>query len=140
MNQVDDDLQRSVAQILNALGWLWWHTPNRGFRNAIEAKRFYDLGVKPGAPDILVFERWFCDECYAKEEAPKPCSLCHGKADGFGIAIKLKAGDRGPTPFQQAILTELQQRRFLCAVCWSVDEIFRVLRCVRGLNGRRLES
>lgn len=32
---------------------LLWHTPNGGKRNAIEAKRFKDIGVIAGIPDLF---------------------------------------------------------------------------------------
>lgn len=33
----EDQFQRSVAELLDSLGWLWWHTPNGGWRTKAEA-------------------------------------------------------------------------------------------------------
>jgi len=50
------DLQRAFCIWLDdnlAPGVVYWHTPNGGQRNAFEAKRFKEIGVKPGIPDLF---------------------------------------------------------------------------------------
>ena len=133
----EDDFQRSVALLLNSANWLWWHTPNGGRRWKLEAKRFKAMGVKPGVPDILIFERWFCP-CLDQEHDPTnqgSCDVCAGFYKGFGVALELKAGKNRVTPAQQQVLTDLQRRGWLCGVCWNMGQVARLLRCVRPVNG-----
>lgn len=50
-------LQRSLIDHLRwcARADVWWtHIPNGGWRSPIEAAIFKSLGVRPGAPDLLV--------------------------------------------------------------------------------------
>ena len=130
----EDDLQRAVAQLLDSLGWLWWHTPNGGRRSKIEAKRLKGLGVKPGVPDILILEPWTCLTC--RDDPPEPkCPVCRDRTTGFGVAIELKAKKRKPTHEQKIVLAELQRRGFLCSVCRSIGEVVTVIGNVRAFNG-----
>ncbi len=51
----EDDLQRAVIAHIRARGVrgvLWWHTPNGGSRNRIEAAKLKGLGVLPGVADL----------------------------------------------------------------------------------------
>jgi hypothetical protein len=53
-------VQCAVADHLSkrgASGAVWWHTPNGGERNRLDAALFKRQGVKAGIPDILVFYR-----------------------------------------------------------------------------------
>lgn len=53
----EDKLQAAIAAHLTARASsdvLWWHTPNGGSRNAIEAAKLRRMGVKPGIPDLLL--------------------------------------------------------------------------------------
>jgi hypothetical protein len=50
-------LQRSLVEHMRwcARGDVWWtHIPNGGWRSPIEAAIFKSLGVREGAPDLLV--------------------------------------------------------------------------------------
>lgn len=35
-------------------GWIWWHTPNGGLRNKVEAAKMVRMGVLPGVSDFLL--------------------------------------------------------------------------------------
>jgi hypothetical protein len=49
-----------VAQYLNLRRAVWFHTPNGGSRNVVEAARMKALGVKPGIPDVIVIAPCLC--------------------------------------------------------------------------------
>ena len=117
----EDALHRQVARLLDAVGWLWWHTPNGGRRDRIAAARLSGLGVRPGVPDILILEPWDCEI-----------------RQGMGVAIELKVRPNRATPAQLAWIEAASLRGVLCAVCYSLDDVMDVLRSVRPLNGRRM--
>ncbi|WP_339862321.1 hypothetical protein [Paremcibacter congregatus] len=50
----EDDLTIAVARFLTLSepGCMWWHTPNGGQRNKLEAGRLQAMGVKPGVADF----------------------------------------------------------------------------------------
>lgn len=57
MKHVEDALQEAVCRYLDAAlppGWLYWHTPNGGRRNAREAGRLKAMGVRAGLPDLAI--------------------------------------------------------------------------------------
>lgn len=76
MTHPEDALQRAVAKLLDHLGWRWCHVPNGGKRGKTEAARLKGLGVKPGVPDVLIFEEWT-----ALDSRAGGCT-CSGGADG----------------------------------------------------------
>jgi len=52
----EEDEQRSVAQYLDMRkDLLWCHVPNGGARNIVVGRKLKAQGVKPGVPDILIF-------------------------------------------------------------------------------------
>jgi len=56
----EDDLHIAVARTLDRLmppEVFWFHCPNGGTRNVIEAVQFKRRGVKPGIPDLLFIYR-----------------------------------------------------------------------------------
>ena len=122
----EDKLQRAVAELLDHLGWLWWHTPNSAIRRGQSHSNVISLGVKRGVPDVLIFERW---------HDPR---LEH--TIGFGVAIELKVGKNTTTKEQDQMLAELRRRGWLTAVCRSLDEVIEVCRWVLPLNCRRLPN
>ena len=113
-------LQRSVAELLDQLGWLWCHVPNGGWRTKTEAAIFQGLGVKPGVPDILIFENWIVD-----------------RYGGFGLAIELKAGRGKVTPSQGSWISELTKRGWLCYVARNMDDVMSIIVKVNPRNLRR---
>jgi hypothetical protein len=94
-------IQRQVAMHLDrriARGAIWWHTPNGGERNAIEAKMFQAQGVKSGIPDILIF--W------------------NGKLYG----LELKAADGVVSQTQKAMLAAFSHAGAVTGVAYGADE------------------
>jgi hypothetical protein len=127
MGSGEDALQAAVAELLDMAGWCWCHVPNEGKRRAAWARKLARHGLKPGVPDVLIFERWLKirqGECYFTV--------------GHGIAIELKHGKGRLTKAQKAWLADLEARGWLTAVCRSVDEVLDVLRVCRPRNGRPL--
>lgn len=118
----EDDLQRAVAQLLDMVGWQFWHTPNGGYRGRTEAARFRGLGVKAGVADIIISEPWVM-----------------GDESGTEVAIELKSKNGKLTARQRAWLEAQRVRGWLCVVCRSLDEVLAVLQLVRPVNGRHLQ-
>lgn len=56
----EDDVQKAVAQHLRlrALpGTFWFHPPNGGSRNIVEAKKLKAMGVQPGVGDVVIIRK-----------------------------------------------------------------------------------
>lgn len=118
----EDNLQRTVAQYLDLRGWLWLHCPNGGKRNPREAARLKGMGVKPGVPDVLIFEQW------REVRGSEPTVF---EFSGFGIAIELKSPKGRTTKTQDAWLAGLRRRGWKTAVCRSIDEVIEVTSCIK---------
>jgi hypothetical protein len=112
----EDALQKQVAGFLNtSLGQdaVWWHTPNGGSRNKVEAAKLKGMGVKPGVPDVLIF--W-----------PAGC-----------MAIELKSDAGRVQPSQAEMMRALEVCGFYVAVCRSLNEVQDALRAARvPMRGR----
>ncbi len=111
--------QALQIQIVNTLrvcapDVLVFHVPNGGKRNVREAKRFKEMGVVAGIPDLIC--------------------LWAFKNIGF---IEVKAG-RGTTTDRQAeIHDRLDDMHFHVAVAWSVSDALALLsRWGAPINGR----
>ena len=126
---LEDDLQKAVAKVLDRLGWLWAHPPNGGKRNDREAARLKAQGVKPGIPDIMIFEEWMAR---AEPVANGP----RGKPSGFGMGIELKIGKVKPTDNQLEWAAALSLRGWRCSVCRSMDDVLDELQWVMAYNRR----
>lgn len=50
----EDQEQKKVVSWLRANGIKFYHIPNGGTRNLIEAVNFKKLGVSPGVPDLCI--------------------------------------------------------------------------------------
>ena len=97
--QPEAQLQRSLVEHLAwcARADVWWcHVPNGGGRTAIEAAIFKALGVRPGAPDLLIVRA------------------------GQALFMELKAPGRKLSPSQMECHTELKRAG---AVVETVDNI-----------------
>ena len=102
----EDDFQKAVASYLDMIGAFWFHCPNGGSRNAIEAKKLKAMGVKSGVPDVLVLDH----------------------RQGFnGLAIELKVGYNKPSEQQLDMLDKLVANNWMVVVCWSLDEAIAVI-------------
>lgn len=107
----EEQLQRAVARILDISGVLWCHVPNGGHRHPIVAAKMKAAGVKPGVPDVLIFER--------------------SEYDGTrysGLALELKVGKNVCGAHQKAWSERLQRNGWKVAVCRDLDEVLGVLR------------
>lgn len=98
----EDEFQKSVAIYLNSKGALWFHPPNGGTRNIIEATKLKAMGVKAGVPDCLIFNK---------------------KRGYMGLAIELKVKYNKPSELQIAFMERLQAEGWRCLVSNSLDEV-----------------
>lgn len=98
----EDNLQKRVATYLDFSEAIWFHSPNGGKRNLLEAVKLKKMGVKSGVPDCLILNQ----------------------RHGFkGLAIELKVGKNQPTSNQMAFMEDLARLGYLCWVSWSLDEV-----------------
>ena len=102
----EDNLQKRVATYLDFSEAIWFHSPNGGKRNLLEAVKLKKMGVKSGVPDCLILNQ----------------------RHGFkGLAIELKVGKNQPTSNQMAFMEDLARLGYLCWVSWSLDEVVALI-------------
>ncbi len=102
----EDNLQKRVATYLDFSEAIWFHSPNGGKRNLLEAVKLKKMGVKSGVPDCLILNQ----------------------RHGFkGLAIELKVGKNQPTINQMAFMEDLARLGYLCWVSWSLDEVVALI-------------
>jgi len=102
----EDDFQKAVAKYLDVKGVLYFHPPNGGTRNVIEATKLKKMGVKSGVPDILIFNR---------------------RKDWSGLAIELKVGYNKPSENQLEFMKMLSGEGWMCVVSYSLDEVIELI-------------
>jgi hypothetical protein len=113
----EDSLQREVARLLDHSGFAWCHVPNGGQRSAIAGAKLKAQGVKRGVPDILIFD----------PEDLRSVNKRNGFGDRkVGLAIELKVSGK-PTPQQFQWHDDLRSRGWRVEVCYSIDEVIKVL-------------
>lgn len=121
-NPPEEQVQRTVAQWLDLHGVLWCHVPNEGRHKVQYRAKMAALGLKPGVPDILIFD--------------VPPAVANAK----GTAIELKRAKGGRvSPDQQEWLEALEARGWVCAVCRGIDEALGLLESL-GYGQRRAAS
>lgn len=101
MKRPEQEIHKAVVDHLNVRGLpdvFWFHCPNGGKRNMIEAKIFKALGVLPGVPDIILIH--------------------HGKT--FGLELKAEKGRIQPS--QRLALARMENAGAKTAVVHSLDE------------------
>jgi len=110
----EDELQKAVARLLDHSGLLWCHVPNGGQRNAITGAKLKKMGTKRGVPDVIIFSR----------------GAVQGHSQGFGgsCALELKVGYNKPSKEQHEWLARLRDEGWRCEVCYSMDDVLKVLR------------
>lgn len=58
MRHIEDQLQKSIVRWFDLqyanLRHLLIHVPNGGYRNAVEAAKFKQMGVRAGVPDLIL--------------------------------------------------------------------------------------
>ena len=109
----EEQEQACLAQYLDGLGLLWWHTPNGGKRGAVTAKKLKGAGVKAGVPDVFIASR------LAK----------HPQARGAFVELKRTHGGT-VSPAQQEMIARLKAEGYLVHVArgwqdaarWLADE------------------
>ena len=102
----EDNLQISVARVLDLAGVLWCHVANERKTSIIQGARLKKKGVKSGVPDVLIFEA----------------------RGGFsGLAIELKAGNNKPTKNQLKWLHDLDLNGWKCSWSNDLDEILEII-------------
>jgi hypothetical protein len=100
--RAEETLHKAVAQQARwslARDCFWFHPPNGGSRNVIEATKLKAMGTRAGVPD-LVFVR-------------------HGKA----YFIELKAPKGRVSEAQSGALTEIQRAGAPVAICRNLDDV-----------------
>lgn len=102
----EDNFQKAVARYLDTLGAFWFHCPNGGSRNAIEASKLKGMGVKAGIPDCLILDQ---------------------RKGYSGMAIELKVGYNKPSDQQLSIFDKLVAANWLVVVSWSLDEVITMI-------------
>lgn len=81
----------------------WFHPPNGGLRNKIEAARFKLMGVKPGVPDIILAYR----------------------GNTYGLELKTLAGR--PSVEQMERIARLNAAGWHCCICHGLDRALQTL-------------
>ena len=102
----EDEFQKAVAIYLKFNGALWFHCPNGGSRNAIEAAKLKAMGVMPGVPDCMVLD------------------ARHGFS---GLAIELKVGKNKPSEYQLAMTERLVAAGWMVCISWSLDDVIALI-------------
>lgn len=136
MKQTESQLQRAVARVLDASGLLWCHVPNGGQRHPAVAKKLKAEGVKPGCPDVLVFEPYIVHVKVPmmKARAFTLEQLVNGDKEVTesrvccGLALELKAGRNKPTAAQVEWHERLRKNGWRVEVCYTLDEVLGILR------------
>lgn len=102
----EDDIQKSVAAHLSARSgpWCYWfHVPNGGSRNVIEAAKLKRMGVRAGVADIVLL------------------------IDGKSYFLELKARKGRVSPDQKAAQSLVERAGGTYAVAWGIDEALATL-------------
>jgi hypothetical protein len=148
--QPEEALQRAVAEYLDLRGLLWCHVPNErppGGKSdhaksmaAAQRKRLKGLGVKPGVPDVMIYEPFVKNlfPClafpYAEKELSSGRAIFRPLHYHPGLAIELKlptdpvAGTKKTytSPDQKRWLAALCERGWRTEVCRTVDEVMAI--------------
>lgn len=102
----EDDLQKAVARVLDLEGVLWCHVANERKTSVIQGAILKAKGVKPGVPDVLIFE---------------------GRGGFSGLAIELKTGYNKPSKNQLKWLYELDFNNWKTVWSNDYDEILKII-------------
>jgi len=101
-NPTEFEEQAKLAEYLDMQGYCWCHVPNGGNRDAKTGAKMKKQGVKPGVPDVLIFDH---------------VGICNG------VAIELKRQKGGKLRETQVEwLDKLDARGWYTTVCRGADE------------------
>ena len=106
MARNETDLQISCARYLDCLGVLWCHVANERQTSPMRGGKLKKMGVKPGVPDILIFD---------------------SRAGFHGLAIELKHGRGRNTESQMQFQLDLQNRGWAVHVVNNIDDFIRIV-------------
>jgi VRR-NUC domain len=112
-------IQRALCQHLRqrgAAGLVWFHVPNGGRRNPVEAAIFSGLGVRAGVSDLI---------------------LLH---DSRIFALELKAERGRPTAAQMQFISEFRAAGGEASIVNGLDQALRTLETWKLLRGRAAMS
>lgn len=98
---------------------LWMHPENEGKRTNWECFMLKYGGVKPGMPDIMIFEPKF--ERHGLDQNDQELSVY------CGCAIELKIGNNKVTPAQIDVLEQLSEKGWTVAVTRTFEETIKVI-------------
>ncbi len=108
----EKEFQESVAELLDTLGLVWTHCPNEGRRSVQHAVMLKRAGLKPGVPDVLIFNSLY----------------------GYpwrGLAIELKVGRNKQQPSQLLWQRRLETEcNWIYEVAYSIDDVIKILKKV----------
>lgn len=112
-NLSEYDEQIKLAEYLDMRGFLWCHVPNGGNRDAKTGAKMKRQGVKPGVPDVLIFEN------------PTDISRNLNLQSSRNIAIELKRENGSMSDLsdvQKEWLLDLEKRGWLIKVAFGADD------------------
>ena len=99
---LEEDEQIKLAEYLDYNNYCWCHVPNGGARHPATGAKMKKQGVKPGVPDVLIFDH---------------VGICNG------VAIELKRQKGGKLRETQVEwLDKLDARGWYTTVCHGADE------------------
>lgn len=122
-NNPEEILHRAVVQLLDHLGWWYWHTPNGELRDKRVAGKLRAMGVRPGVVDFIIGEPFMVPFL-----------------SGNMIAMELKILPNKLIRAQRKFMEAAEARGWLTGVCHSMDEVIGFLKAVRPLNGRDIQA
>ena len=104
----EDHLHRACCDWLDLQfkGLHYTHPANEGKRTSFEQHKAKALRMKPGVPDLLIFEP---------------------KGSFAGLAVELKYGKNKPTAEQFAFLEQLGKRNWKTAIIYSIDNFIELV-------------
>lgn len=98
--------QVKLAEYLDMKGYCWCHVPNGGNRDAKTGAKMKKQGVKPGVPDVIIFD--------VPGDAPV-------SVRGFAIELKRQKGGQLQDR-QEEWLCKLDDRGWMTNICYGADE------------------
>lgn len=110
MRHIEDSIQKTCVQWFSLqyreYAKLLHHSPNGGERNAIEAAKFKEMGVRAGFPDLI---------------------LCIARQGYHGLFIELKTAKGRQTDNQKYYQCVLEEQGYRYEVVRSIDEFREVI-------------
>ena len=114
----ESQFQECVAKLLDSLGLFWCHVPNGGQRDKRTAVALKRQGVKPGVPDVMIFEPW---------EGETTKYGWTNVEQYTGCAIELKYGKNKPTFNQMEWLDQLSKNGWYTNIAYSMADVIAIL-------------